>query len=132
MSQLSFHKDSSNNPIHTHTHTTPSIIQKFVSIYKLWDEFKNHFSKKHRYTLGSKIDQYFLEVIESLFTASCLNKEQKLPYLKKSGIKLDLLKFLLQISWELKVLDNKKYIILSEKLNEIGRMLGGWIKGIEK
>ena len=47
-------------------------------------------------------------------------------------MKLDLLKFFLQISWEIKALDNKKYITLSEKLGEIGKMIGGWIKGIEK
>ena len=40
--------------------------------------------------------------------------------------KLDLLKFFTQISWEMKSLDNKKYVTLSELLNEIGRMLGGW------
>ena len=30
------------------------------------------------------------------------------------------------ILWETKSLDNKKYIVLSEKIQEIGRMLGGW------
>ncbi len=70
--------------------------------------------------------------MELLFSASYLNKEQKLPYLKKAAIKLGLLKFFLQVSWELKVLNNKNYIILSEKLDEIGKMLGGWTKGIQK
>jgi hypothetical protein len=36
------------------------------------------------------------------------------------------LKIFLMILWETKSLDNKKYIALSEKLNEIGRNLGGW------
>ncbi|MBU1178752.1 four helix bundle protein, partial [Patescibacteria group bacterium] len=54
---------------------------------------------------------------ESIFIASRLNKEQKLPFLQKANSKLDLLKFFLQISWEIKFLDNKKYIILSEHLN---------------
>jgi len=39
-----------------------------------------------------------------------------------------LLKFFLRISWEIKAVDNKKYIALSERLDEIGKMLGGWIK----
>jgi hypothetical protein len=30
------------------------------------------------------------------------------------------------ILWETKSLDNKKYIALSEKIGEIGKMLGGW------
>lgn len=74
------------------------------------------------------MDVLFIEVIENIFIAQHKNKEQKLLYLNKSSDKLDLLKFLLQISWEIKALDNKKYIVLSEKINEIGRMLGGWQK----
>ncbi|MBI1755297.1 hypothetical protein HY250_01880 [Candidatus Azambacteria bacterium] len=30
------------------------------------------------------------------------------------------------VLWESKSLDNKKYIALSMKINEIGKMLGGW------
>lgn len=51
-----------------------------------------------------------------------------MPVLQKAAAKLDLLKFFLQIAWEIKSLDNKKYILLSEKLDEIGKMLGGWMK----
>ncbi len=45
--------------------------------------------------------------------------------------KLDALKFLLRVSWEIKALDNQKYAILSERLFEIGKMLGGWKRGLE-
>lgn len=38
----------------------------------------------------------------------------------------------LQIAWEIKALDNKKYIALSEHLNEVGRMLGGWNKQVRR
>ena len=107
------------------------IIGRFILIYKLWHEFLPNFSKTSRYTLGFKIDSYFLETLEAIFIASYLRREQKIPYLQKAIVKLDLLKFFLQISWEIKALDNKKYIALSEPLHEIGRMLGGWKKGLE-
>ena len=103
-----------------------------MAAYKLWDEFRDHFPKKYRYTLGEKIDVCFLETIELLFIASYLSKQEKLPYLKRASIKLDLLKFFLQITWEFGVLDNKKYITLSEHLNELGRMLGGWERQLTK
>jgi predicted membrane chloride channel (bestrophin family) len=99
-----------------------------VEIYKLWHEYIQHFPKNSKYTLGSKIDALFLEVIELLFSASYLAKQEKLPVITKASNILDLLKFFLQIAWEAKALDNKKYITLSEKLNEIGKMLGGWRK----
>ena len=39
-----------------------------------------------------------------------------------------MLKFILQIAWEIEILDVKRYIALSNNLNEIGKMLGGWQK----
>ncbi len=131
MGQLNFHSGT-NKSIPTHTHTTLPIIQKFIAIYKLWNEFQNHFPKKSRYTLGAKIDALFTDTIELLFIATYLGKEQKLPYLQKAGGKLDLLKFFLQIIWEMKFVDNNKYITLSKQLDEIGKMIGGWIKGLLK
>lgn len=72
-----------------------------------------------------------MEVLELTFTAVYLNKEQKLPVVQKAAAKLDLLKFFLQIAWEIKAIDNKKYQILSEPLVEIGKMFGGWLKQIQ-
>ena len=97
-----------------------------VAAYKVWQSYPRHFPKDLRYTLGAKIDLLFVETTEALFVASCLLKEQKLPYLHKASIKLDLLKFFLRVAWESRAFDNKKFIALSEHFDEIGKMLGGW------
>ncbi len=89
------------------------------------------FPKDSKYTLGSKIDSLFLEVVEEIISAGNSDKTEKQIFLRIASTKLDLVKFFLQISWEIKCLENKKYILLSEKLNEIGRMLGGWIKSLK-
>jgi len=89
------------------------------------------FPKSSRYTLGIKIDSLFLEVIELIIKASYSDKLEKFISLKNASVKLDLLKFFLQITWEIKSLDNKKYILISEKMNEIGKMLRGWIKALK-
>ena len=45
--------------------------------------------------------------------------------------KLDVLKFFCQLAWESRLIPTDKYAELSEKLEEIGRMLGGWRKGLQ-
>ena len=98
----------------------------------MWDEFRNHFPKRSRYTFDAKVDSLFLDIVELLFVASSLPRDQKFPVLQRASGKLDSLKFFLRITWELKILDNNKYIKLSESLNNIGRMLGGWMKNAER
>jgi len=107
-------------------------LQKLVAAYKLYHEYLPHFPKTSRYTLGEKTDSLFVEIVEYVVVASYLSKQDKLPYLKKAALKLDVLKFFLQVAWEIKALDTKKYITLSEHLDEIGRMQGGWIKQLSK
>jgi hypothetical protein len=76
--------------------------------------------------LGQKIDTLFIEVIEAISVTSFLSQEDKQPYVRLAIRKADTLKVLLMVLWETKSLDNKKYVALSVKLDEIGRMLGGW------
>lgn len=78
--------------------------------------------------MGAKIESLFIETIQNIFIASKKSKNEKLVYLNKASDALDILKFLLQIIWEIGKMDNKKYIDLSCYLEEIGRMLGGWQK----
>lgn len=104
------------------------IFQKTYELYKLFYQFSPHFPKKDRYTIGQRIENSMLEVIEGIVTASQLSKSEKLPILQKTSIKLDLLKVIIRLCKDLKILDNKKYLLLESYLQEIGKMLGGWIK----
>ena len=106
------------------------VIQHLVRAYKLWHEFLPHIPRDTRYTLGTKIDFLLIETIEAVFSASFLTGERKLIEVQKAAAKLDLAKFFIQIVWDVRGLDQRKYIALSELLKEIGRMLGGWSKQV--
>ena len=101
-------------------------------VYVRWYEYYQTIPKTHKHSLGLKIDSIFVEIIEGIAIASFLNKTDKLSWINFSIRKLDTLKILLMVLWETKSLDNKKYINLSTKLDEIGKMLGGWSGQIQK
>jgi len=86
---------------------------------------------KSRYVLADKIDTHCIQILELLFIASYQNREEKLPTIRMALRRTDVLKFLVRIVWELRALDNKRYAELSEKIHELGRMIGGWKKGLE-
>ena len=60
-----------------------------------------------------------------------MSPEQKLPLLTKAVTGLDILRFFLQITWENKLLTTPQYSALLANIEEVGRMLWGWKKGIE-
>ena len=101
-------------------------MERAKTLYQLWHEYHAILPKTHRYTLGTKIDTLFIELIEALAVATFLSREEKLPFVRIAIRKLDTIKVLLLILFETKSLDSKKFIALSELADEIGRMLGGW------
>ncbi|MEK7569553.1 MAG: four helix bundle protein [Patescibacteria group bacterium] len=102
------------------------VLGKLKSVYILWHSYHNILAKIHRYSLGERIDCLFVEIIEAISIATFLSKEEKLPWVRLARRKVDTIKILLMVLWETKSFDNKKYIVLSEKIEEVGKMLGGW------
>ena len=107
------------------------VLQKCTDAYKLWHGFLTDFPRLSRYTLGAKIDALFADTIELILLAGYAPKAHKPALVQRASTKLDALKFFVQIAWEVKALDNRRYVRLSEPLNEVGKMLGGWRKQLQ-
>ncbi len=110
--------------------TVLPVVEHMLRVYKSWYGIRDHLPKKSRYTLGDKIDGRFIQILELLNVASYQAPADKLSTLNKAVSTMDLLKFLLRIAWEVGAMDDKKYTVLSEELNEVARQIGGWKKGI--
>lgn len=128
MNQLNLHKNSSFNT----SSNQPVVINKEKEAYQYWQTLYRNFPKTERFNLGQKISQTFIEILELNFTASYLPPDQKVLLLIKTSSRLDVLKFFIQLAWESKFIPTEKYIELSKKLEEIGRMLGGWRNSLIK
>lgn len=103
------------------------MLIKSKEAYREWHRYLENVKKIDRLTLGNKIDNIFLDVLELLFKATFAHdKFERLSLVSNSIGKLDLLKFFLQIGWEEKIIDNTKYKNLIVLLDEVGRMANGW------
>lgn len=106
------------------------VILKLKDSYALWQQYLAIFPKANRFTIGSKIDEIFLNSIEYCFLASYANIQER-PLLLDRGIaRIDLLKLLLQLAWDIKALNSQQYTHISQSIYEVGRMLGGWKKSL--
>lgn len=107
------------------------VLSKEKEAYLLWISVHRNFPRVERLGIGRKIDSAFLDTLEYTFTSVYLPPAQKVILLTRTITKLDILKFFMQLAWENKLVPTDKYIAMSKHLEEIGRQLGGWKKGIE-
>jgi len=112
-------------------HNDAPILKKTVDLYREFYEYLKTFPKKDQYLLGKRCEEHILVFMELLLLAVGLQKDKKLNVLEKANSKFDVLKVLFRMARELKMLDNKKYLSLESKAQEMGRMLGGWIRSLQ-
>jgi len=108
------------------------IFKKIYNFYKIFYSYRSTVSKQDRYTIWQRCENLILDILENILFASQLSKTDKLPTLEKASLKLNFLRVFLRLMKEVKTIDNKKYILLEEIVDETGRMLGGWIKSTKE
>ena len=87
------------------------------------------FPKDQRFVLGQQIENQMLEIGKMIVHANKL--KQKRGKLYDIDIELEKLRFLIRIAKDLKILTISKYGHHCERLDEIGRLLGGWLKTVQ-
>ncbi len=90
-----------------------------------------HIAKGARYTLGTRIENKLLDLLELSFAAYFTEKDRKSEKVSECILITDTLKFFVSVAWEGKLISNQQCENLALKLNEIGKMLGGWKKSLE-
>lgn len=86
----------------------------------------NKFPKSQRFVLGQQIETTALQILTGIVSAN--NERDKRPHLKDISMKLDTLRVLLRLAKDLHFISIRQYAFVAEKNNEIGKMLGGWMK----
>ena len=89
-----------------------------------------HMPRGARFTIGSRIENKFLDLLELTYTAYFTEKDKKSEKLSECILTLDTLKFLIAVAWEGKIISNRHCEEISIKLEEIGKMFGGWKKNL--
>ncbi len=86
----------------------------------------NKFPKSQRFVLGQRIENTILKILEGIIEAN--QEKNKRPCLKIVSRELDKLRILIRIAKDLKFINIRQYGFVADKINEIGKMLGGWMK----
>jgi hypothetical protein len=86
------------------------------------------FPKSEKFSLATDIKVSMLCMLKLII--KCNKSRNKTPYLYEIDVELDILRSLVRLSKDLGFLPFKKYEVWAKHIDEIGKMLGGWIKHV--
>ena len=109
----------------------PAIVVSKTYDFVLWLLPKvEKFARSYRFSVGERLVAYGLDLllllVESAYTAN------KVDLLRQANVKVNAVRYLLRAAKDLKLLSIDSYGFAAERLDEIGRMVGGWQKAMVK
>ncbi len=84
------------------------------------------FPRSQRFLLGDRIESCALDALEGLIDATY--SRNRLERLTVVNLRLEKMRFLLRLSCDLRYLDERRYEHAARAVDDIGRLVGGWMK----
>lgn len=83
-------------------------------------------SRSQKFTLGDRIQNTALTVLEQLIDATYSKPAE--PHLRQVNLGLEKLRFLFRLASNLRIIDLRRYEHAARAINDVGRLVGGWLK----
>jgi hypothetical protein len=85
------------------------------------------FPREHRVSLGQRIEFLLYQILEKLIRAKFSRQRREL--LESINIDLEVLRFQVRLAKDLRCLSFQSYGQASLRLLDVGRQVGGWMRG---
>ncbi len=90
----------------------------------------SRFPRVHRYTLGGRLDKSLTALLDRLILARYEPRERA-EHLRRANLRIERLRFQFRLARDLECLATKSFGHAARMLDEIGRMVGGWLRSLE-
>ena len=85
------------------------------------------FPRNHRFVLGERIERNLYDLLEILIRAKYRRERHDL--LEQANLLLEVLRFQMRLAKDLQCLKVDSYAFAAKAIDEIGKLVGGWLKG---
>lgn len=93
----------------------------------LWScQHTSRFPRQHRFVLGERLERTLYDLLETLIHAKYTSERRTL--LETANLKLEILRFQVRLAKDLQCLRPNSYEFGSKRIDEIGRLVGGWLR----
>ena len=106
--------------------------QELIVITKTYDlilwtcNHTSRFPRSHRFVLGERIERNLYNLLETLIRAKYTRNRQRL--LEDANLTLEILRFQMRLAKDLQCLKVEGYGFAAKSIDEIGRLVGGWLR----
>jgi len=104
------------------------LADKLFTLYKTTYQQLKRFPKKERYSLGESLEKGIFHLLTQTFYINQLPDPLKENELFKLNAQIETLKRLFRLTREIGIWGEPEYLTVSAHTQEIGKMVGGWIK----
>lgn len=124
---------SDSSPLHN---TKGDNLENLIVYQKTYDMIEygyqalKQFPRSEKHTFAAEIKDAMIKLLKLIITAN--KKYHKKTTVREMDTQLELLTTYIRLAKDLEFLPFRKYGIWSTKLNEVGKLIGGWMKTIEK
>ena len=106
---------------------TPTLLVYWESVIDDLMARTGRFPRTLRHSLAGRIDNLALDVLEAIIEARFV-REARAERLARANLGVEKLRVLLRLAHTRRALDTKSLEHLARRLDEAGRMVGGWLK----
>jgi hypothetical protein len=86
--------------------------------------------KSHRFTFGQRLDNTTLDALTLAVRALYAPRAGKAPLLAELNLQLELLRVLWRLVHDQRWISQQQLLFVNGRIDEIGRMVGGWLKQV--
>lgn len=104
------------------------VIDRTYELVKWFLGRLEKFPRSHRYGLGQRIETTLYDIFEGLVRSRYCQADARVVELRELNLRLEILRMHSRLAHDLAMLPHSSYEFASREINEIGRMVGGWLK----
>lgn len=107
-----------------------TIVEKAYEFLKYLLPVLSKLPRDQRFFLGDRMQNLAADILERLLEAYYAPAAEKRALLRNVNLQLTKLRYYVRLCFERGYYGSGKYKEINEKINEIGRMTGGWLKAL--
>jgi hypothetical protein len=108
-----------------------TILVKAYDFIKYSLPILNKMPREQRYLLGHRLQEMLSDLLERIVEAYYAPTHHKRELLTKVNLSLEKLRYFFRLGYDLGYYNSIRYHDFALRINEIGKMTGGWLKSLK-